>query len=438
MTGATTTRRERDALGEVEVPAEVLWGVHTLRAVENYGGDGVTLQDRPRLLEGLVAVKIAAARANVQCGVLDPDIGDGVVRAGREVLTGRWRDQFPINIVQGGGGTATNMNINEVLANRAAELLGWTRGTYDHVHPNDHVNRSQSTNDAYPTGLQVAAMATGAAALRDFEHLAASFADRAQQYPGVERLGRTCLQDALPVSIDATHRSHAHALERTTSELSEALSALRSVPLGVTAVGSGAGTPEGYRERAVALLGEETGLELVASPDGYDALAHLDPLLRVASALVRVMVVVAQTAQDLRFLSSGPISGIGEVRLPAVQVGSSMMPGKVNPVIPEYVMQVSFEVRGANHAIEAAVAAGELELNVMEPLIAKHLLAALHDAGRAARRFADSCVAGLEWNLAATRANLRGSLMEAVVKAADGGWDSATPASDDGGQPPRQ
>jgi aspartate ammonia-lyase len=231
------------------------------------------------------------------------------------------------------------------------------------------------------------------------------------------------------VTIDSTHASQARAIERTTASLSGALRALCAVPLGATAVGSGAGAPDGYRERAVAALGDETGLDLVPNEDAYDALSHLDPLLAVASALTRMMLVTAQAAQDLRFLSSGPIGGIGEVVLPAVQVGSSMMPGKMNPVIPEFVLQVGFEVRGARHIIEAAVAAGELELNVMEPVIAKHLLAALEEAGRAARCFADACVAGVEWNLETTSAHLRGSLMGAVALAADSGWEAA--AQDD-------
>jgi aspartate ammonia-lyase len=430
MTTGGETRVERDGLGEVEVPADVLWGVHTARAIANYGTDGVTLRNRPRLLEALVAVKIAAAGANMEHGALDAATGEAIVEAGREVLAGEWHDQFPINLVQGGGGTATNMNVNEVLANRAAELMGGTRGTYDRVHPNDHVNRSQSTNDVFPTGMQVATMTAGAGTLRDFDHLASTFAERARGYAGIERLARTCLQDALPIGIDATHASQARAVERTAGELRGALDALASVPLGATAVGSGAGAPDGYRERSVALLAEETGLDLVPAPDGYDALAHLDPLLSVASALNRVMLVIAQTAQDLRFLSSGPRGGIGEVTLPAVQVGSSMMPGKVNPVVPEYVMQVSYETRGAHHVIEAAVAAGELELNIMEPVIAKHLLTALEDGGRAARRFADLCIAGLQWNVEATAANLRGSLMDAVSHAAEAGWEAATATRD--------
>jgi len=423
------TRLERDPLGTVEVPADALWGVHTLRATRNSGtAEGVvTLPDRPALLRALVQVKIAAARANVEAGALAPEIGEAIATAGREVLQGRWHDQFPANLVQGGGGTGTNMNVNEVLANRAGELLGGARGAYDRVHPNDHVNRSQSTNDVYPTALQLATIASGSEALVDFEHLAATFDERAAAHAGMERLGRTCMQDALPLTVETTHRTHATALRRTASGFGRALDGLRAVPLGGTAIGSGAGTPPGYSDRVVALLAEETGIDLTPAPDRHDALANLDPVLSVAGALERVMLSMAQVAQDLRFLSSGPRGGIGEVALPPVQMGSSMMPGKINPVLPELVLQTSFEVRAARHVVECATAAGELELNVMEPVVAKHLLAAIADSGRTLRLFADACVAGLEWIPATTEAHLRGSLLDAVTSAAKSGWESTHP-----------
>jgi aspartate ammonia-lyase len=416
------TRTERDELGDVEVPADALFGAQTVRAVDNFTISGVTLAAEPELLDALLRVKIAAARANVEAEVLSPEIGASIVQAAREILAGEWRDQFPIDIVQGGGGTPTHMNVNEVLANRANQILGGDVGTYDRINPHDHVNRSQSTNDVYPTALQIAVLGGSESTLAGFHHLARMLERKADEFDELEHLGRTCLRDALPVSVSAMHRRDAHAIDRTSSVLGDALEPLRAIPLGGTVVGTGAGAPLAYRERVVELLAEETAQPLRATDDVYDAFAHLDPLLGVASAAKRMTMVTAQMAQDLRFLSSGPVGGIGEISLPPVQSGSSFIPGKVNPVIPELVLQISFEARGAYHTIEAAIAAGELELNVMEPVIARHLLAMLRDAGRVARILADRCIAKLTWNEDAVAANLRGSNAAIVASAADGGW----------------
>ncbi len=424
------TRTERDAIGAIEVPADVLWGANTARALENFGAEGVTtVADQEPLLRALIQVKIAAAWANLELGALSGDVAEAIIAAGREVLEGRWLDQFPLNLLQGGGGTSTNMNVNEVLATRASQLL---IGEGTRVHPNDHVNRSQSTNDVYPTALALAVLDAGATAVADAEHLQAVLAERAEAFRGLERLGRTCLRDALPVTIDATFRAHAYGVGRTAGALKVALSAMRQLPLGATAVGTGAGAPDGYGELILTVLSEETGLRLEPAADHHDALANLDPLLAVAGALERTMVVAAKIAQDFRFLYSGPVGGIGELELPVVQPGSSMMPGKANPVIPEFVIQTSFAVRGARHAIECAVAAGELELNVMEPVIAKTLLEAFSDSGRALRTFADRCVSGLEWNREVTKAHLTGSLLDAVGEVADAGWDSRLGVDEEG------
>lgn len=418
-------RIERDSLGEVRLDAGALYGAQTQRALGNFQVSGFTLRECPQLVRALVRVKIAAARANRDLGELDPDVADAIVRSGREVIDGQWEDQFPLDIVQGGGGTATNMNVNEVLANRAAELLGGPRGAYDRVHPNDHVNRSQSTNDVYPTAVQIAVLASGQETLSDFKHLALTLEEKATEYRDEERLGRTCLQDALPLPVSAGHRAQAHAVSRTSEDLRRALDGLRRVPLGATAVGTGFGAPTGYTETVLPYLGEEVGFELEAAPDPYDALANADPFVAVSSELARVMLVVSKIAADLRFLSSGPIGGIGELTFPSVQVGSSVMPGKVNPVIPELVMQVSYEVRGAAATIEAAVAAGELELNVMQPVIAKHLLRSLVDAGNAARLFADRCISGLRWNEDRLEENLEGSRKASVEDAMQRGYEAA-------------
>ena len=418
-------RTEHDSLGTVSVPGEALYGAHTVRALANFTVSGVSLRERPAFIAALGHVKAAAAGANAACGVLDGRLAAAIVEAAREVGRGEHDAEFPIDIVHGGGGTAVNMNANEVIANRANELLGGTRGSYDPVSPNDHVNRSQSTNDVYPTALALATVAVGRESLAGSERLAAAFAAKAAEYGDTERLARTCLKDAVPITIAATHDGQAHALRRTAAALARSLDDLLAVPLGATAVGTGIGAPAGYRERVLPLLAAESGLAVTGADDLADALSNLDGYVDVAAQLLRVAIVTGKIASDLRLLSSGPVGGLGEVRLPAVQVGSSIMPGKVNPVMPELMLQVGYEVRGAFAVVEAAAAGGELDLNVMEPVIVKHLLASLHDVGVACRLFAERCVDGLAWDRERVAANLAGSLAPAVERAARDGYAAA-------------
>jgi aspartate ammonia-lyase len=415
-------RMEHDALGDVAVPAAALYGAHTVRAMANFRVSGVTVADHPELVAALGQVKAAAARANLVCGVLEPDVAHAIRDAAREVARGEHDDQFPVPLVQGGGGTAINMNANEVIANRAAELLGGERGRYDRVHPNDHVNRSQSTNDVFPTAMAIATVTAGRETIAQLAKLEHAFRAKADEVGAVQRLGRTCLQDAVPLTVAQTHRAHAHALARTAAALAGALEGLLEVPLGATAIGTGIGAAPGYDEAVLDFLSQEAGLPVRRATDLFDALANLDQYVDVAAQLVRVALVAAKIAADLRFLASGPVGGIGEVRLPSVQVGSSIMPGKVNPVIPELVMQVSYEVRGTATIVESAVAAGELELNIMEPVIARHLLASLRDMGRTAALFAERCVDGISWDAEALEAHLAGSLAGAVDLAAEHGY----------------
>jgi aspartate ammonia-lyase len=419
----TEFRLERDALGEVAVPVGALFGAHTVRAVENFGVSGEAVRQRPDLVAAFGFVKSAAAQANAACGVLDERIAAAIRDAAREVARGEHDDQFPIDLVHGGGGTAVHMNVNEVIANLANERLGGRRGDYHPVHPNDHVNRSQSTNDVFPTALGLATVAVGGKAISCFEGLATTLMAKAAEAAGVERLGRTCLQDAVPLTVAQTHAAQAHAVTRTAAALERSLDALLAVPLGATAIGTGIGSPPGYRDLALRFLARESGLEARGAEDLFDALANLDVYVGVAAQVVRVSLVMAKIAADLRLLASG---AVGEVRLPAVQVGSSIMPGKANPVIPELVMQVSYEARGMATVVEAAVAAGELELNAMEPVIARHLLGSLHDVGRTAQIFADRCIAGLEWNEPALRGHLAGSLGGVVESAAELGYSQVS------------
>jgi aspartate ammonia-lyase len=418
-------RREADSLGPVEVPADALYGAHTVRALANFGGSGLTLGQEPELLLAMCEVKAACALANANLGEIDPEIASAIVAAADEVIAGAWRDQFPSAVVQGGGGTSTNMNVNEVLANRAGEILGARRGAYSAVHPNDHVNRSQSTNDTYPTAMSIACIRLGARAVVACRGLAKSFSRKASEYRGRDHLGRTCLQDAVPLPIAATHTAQARVIAGCANDLERAILALRDVPLGGTAVGTGIGAPRGFGRHAIAALNARTRLRLRPAGSVYASMAFLPQYLVVASAASRCAIHMARIAQDLRILSSGPAGGIGEIELPAVQVGSSLMPGKVNPVIPELVIQVSFAIRGAEAVVVMATAAGELELNAMEPVIVKHLLGSLRDLESAAAIFATRCVDGLSWNQGNVEAHLTGSLAGAVEKAVELGYESA-------------
>ncbi|MEZ5220580.1 MAG: lyase family protein [Ilumatobacteraceae bacterium] len=435
MTADHPTRTERDSLGPVEVPVDALWGVHTQRAITAFAVSGLRTADRPDLVVALAQVKIAAARANTACGVLDADLGRRLEAAAAEIVDGHHHDQFPIDLVQGGGGTATNLNANEVIANLASRTAGEPLGSHRPLHPIDHVNRSQSTNDVYPTALAVAVRSAGARAVTGLGALAGSLRRAGERQGDLERLGRTCVQDAVPLTVRDTHRAQAHAIERTAGALADALDRLLGVPLGATAIGTGIGAPDGYAERAVAELAALTGDRWVPSENRFDALAHLDEYVAVAAAAVQAAIVIGKLASDVRFWSSGPRGGIGELRLPAVMVGSSIMPGKVNPVIPELAIQVAYDVRAAASAVELAAAGGELELNVMEPVVTRHLLGALDELAAIGPRFADSCVDGWSWDAGAVARNLVGSVAPLVDAAGVVGYDAAARAANAAGAP---
>jgi len=414
----TEMRTDHDALGALEVPDDALYGANAARAAVNFAVDGPTLGQCPAVVRAYLEVKLAAARANVDAGALAPRDGDAIVAACRQLLDDLPEQAFPVPLVHGGGGTAANMNVNEVVASVANQRLGSVRGSDGSIDPHVHVNRSQSTNDTYPTVLRLVCIPEVEHLAGALEHLAGVYDIKAEEYDdGSQRLGRTCLRDALPVPIAATHRSQAVALRRVAGDLRTAGGDLHAVPLGATAVGTGAGAPNGYAERVVAYLGEATGLALRVSADPFDALASIDDLVAVADVLERAVLVLDRYARDLRLLSSGPVGGIGEVELPAVQVGSSMMPGKANPVMPELVLQVGLQVRAACSVVRGAAALGELELNVMEPVVIAELPRALRRLAQATELFADRCVRGLVWNLDRVQAHLEGSLLAATTVA---------------------
>ncbi|QNA91956.1 MULTISPECIES: lyase family protein [unclassified Microbacterium] len=400
-------------------PDSVLYGRQTKLGILNFGPGRRRLGDVPALVRNYAAVKSAAARANRELGVIDESIARAIIAATDEISTGLHDREFPTALVLGGGGTTTNMNVNEVIAARASQIAGMA------VHPNDHVNASQSTNDTYPTAMALTVLELAAHPLAALDDLIDAFDSKAAEYDDTVRLGRTCLQDAVTLTVGQTHRSHATALRRTAAGLRSAVDELTSVPLGATVLGTGIGAPDGYRERAVTGLASLTGLPLTSSDDLFDALAHLDPYAAIASAGVRVSLTMAKIAADLRLLSSGPGGGFAEVRLPAVQAGSSIMAGKINPAIPEYVMQLSYRIRGAGHTIEAAAAAGELELNVMEPIIMDALIDILDDIASSATVFAERCIRELTWDGARRASNADAGFDKWVTLAAEQGYDIA-------------
>jgi aspartate ammonia-lyase len=423
MTRVTETRVERDSLGDVAVPLNALYGAQTVRALGHSVGS-IRLADRPDLLRGLAHVKAAAATANAAAGALEQRLADAIKHAASEVIGGQWHDQFPIALVHGGGGTTTNFAINEVLANRASQLLGSGLGTYDVVHPLDHVNLSQSSNDVYPTALQLAVLERAAFTDAALTNVAQTLEDRAVEFGAMRRLGRTCLQDAVAVPVDAYHGAQARAVRRSAIALRNAVAALHDVPLGATVLGTGVGAASGYRRVVVEYLAARTELPLAPVADPFDSLAHLDPFLGVSAATATAGITLAKIAGDLRFLASGPKGGIAEVRLPAVQLGSSIMPNKINPVIPERVIQASFELRGARYIVECAVAAAEQDVNVMEPVIARQLLESLDLLTGIADVFALRCLADFTWDADVVERHLDGSLEQAVNRASEIGHDA--------------
>jgi aspartate ammonia-lyase len=363
-----SSRIERDPIGELEVPSDAYYGIQTERAVRNFPISG--LHAPADLVTATVLVKKAAAEANIALGRLAPRVGGAIVRAADEVLDGGLRDQFVVDVYQAGAGTSHNMNTNEVLANRAGELLGEPRGTYRVVHPNDHVNMGQSTNDTFPTATRLALLLRLPDLLAAARGLAASLRAKSEEFAGVLKVGRTHLQDAVPITLGQEFGGYAANIERAADWLETAAGQLRELNLGATAVGTGLNAGEEYVEAAVANLSRYTGLALRPAANLFRVTQSMGDVLAYSGALRRTAVELGKIGSDLRMLGMGPRAGLGEILLPAVQPGSSIMPGKVNPSVPEMVNQVCFQVIGCDAAIAAACEAGQLELNVMTPVIA--------------------------------------------------------------------
>jgi aspartate ammonia-lyase len=398
MTSITTWRREHDLLGDKDVPITAYYGVHTLRATENFPITGTPISIYPDLLVALAAIKMAAARANLQLGLLDTKRADAIVIAAQEIMDGKLHAQFVVDVIQGGAGTSTNMNANEVVANRALELLGHAKGDYRHLHPNEHVNMSQSTNDVYPTALKLAAYAGIFRLVAAMAHLRGAFEAKADEFKSHLKMGRTQLQDAVPMTLGQEFSTYAVMLGEDEQRLREAALLICEINMGATAIGTGINAHPDYAALVCANLREITGVPVVTAGNLIEATQDCGSFVQLSGVLKRVAVKLSKTCNDLRLLSSGPRVGLGEINLPPVQAGSSIMPGKVNPVIPEVVNQIAFEVIGNDVTVSFAAEGGQLQLNAFEPIIAHSLFKSITHLRAGCLTLADKCVSGITAN----------------------------------------
>ncbi len=395
-TTMNNTRIESDFLGEKEVPIEAYYGIQTLRAVENFPITGYRIHEE--LIKGFAMVKKAAALANMEVKHLYSGIGNAIVEAADELLEGKMHDQIIVDPIQGGAGTSINMNVNEVIANRAIELLGEEKGNYIVCSPNTHVNMSQSTNDSFPTAIHLSVLNMMEQLLSTMEDMHAVFEQKAEEFNHIIKMGRTHLQDAVPIRLGQEFQAYSRVIARDIKRIKQSRQHLYELNMGATAVGTGLNADPRYIEYVVKELADISGLPLVGAEDMVDATQNTDAYTEVSGALKVCMMNMSKIANDLRLMASGPRAGLGEISLPARQPGSSIMPGKVNPVLPEVINQVAFQVIGNDNTICLASEAGQLELNVMEPVLVFNLLQSLSIMKNAFRTFTDNCLKGIEAN----------------------------------------
>jgi aspartate ammonia-lyase len=398
------SRVERDSLGSLELPDAALYGIQTARALANFPVSG--LRAHPELVSAYLFVKKAAVLTNMELKVLDRALGSAILQAADDALTGKFNDQFVVDAYQAGAGTSFNMNVNEVLANRALELLGRKRGDYEYLSPNDHVNLGQSSNDTYPTASHVATIMAAVKLLDALEELALVFRRKGDEFKAIPKVGRTHLMDALPVTLGDEFRAYASALERGAQRIEQRRDDLRELPIGGTAVGTGAGSHRQFRDRIIQHLSELCAIEFIPARDSFEALQSRALLSAFSSALKELALELIRIANDLRLLASGPFAGLAEIELPVVQPGSSIMPGKVNPSMPECLNMICFQVVGNDTAVALAVQAGQLELNVMAPVITWNILQSLTLLANFLPVFGVSCVEGVRANEEKCRAYL--------------------------------
>jgi aspartate ammonia-lyase len=439
MVGDDQIRIESDLVGALEVPATARYGIHSVRAAANFARPGAQLlRDVPELCTAMGMVKLAAQRANERAGELDDGVGSAIGRAAVELIEDRagLRDDLIVPLMQGGAGTSINMNVNEVLANRALELLGRARGDYRHCHPNDHVNRSQSTNDVFPTALRVALMLRAQPLDRAARRLEGALRRVAREHDGARKLGRTQLQDAVAMTVGEEFDAWADAVARARRTLLVARDELAEVNLGGTAIGNGLTASDGYRGGVVGLLAAVSGLPVRGAVRGVSATTDSNALSGYSGALRGLALALAKFANDLRLLSSGPRGGLAELRLPPVQGGSSMMPGKINPVIAEFVNQIAFGVRGRDQTVAAALDAAQLQLHPMLPLIAGELLDSQNDLRCALDALRERCIEGIVVDVERAAELARHDLGELSRVAAHDGYALATAAATIDGDAP--
>lgn len=398
MEDVKKTRVESDLIGSREISDECLYGVQTLRGIENFSISKYHLNEYPLFINGLAMTKMAAARANHELGLLTDEQFQAITQACREILEGRFHDQFPVDMIQGGAGTSTNMNANEVIANRALEIMGHAHGDYAFCSPNDHVNCSQSTNDAYPTAIHLGMYATHLKLLPYLEDLIAAFRRKGEEFAHIIKMGRTQLEDAVPMTLGQTFNGFASILTDEIKHLNEAAADFLTVNMGATAIGTGICAEPGYAEKCIADLRDITGWDIRLSDDLVGATSDTSCLVGYASAMKRLAVKVNKICNDLRLLASGPRCGLGEINLPAMQPGSSIMPGKVNPVIPEVMNQICFKVIGNELCVTMAGEAAQMELNVMEPVMVQCCFESAELMMNGFRTLRTLCVEGITAN----------------------------------------
>jgi len=391
-------RHEHDLIGERQVPHEYYYGIQTLRALENFNISGVPLSHFPRLIEALAMVKLAAAKANYELKLLPKQVADAIIHACRDILNGKYHTQFVVDMIQGGAGTSTNMNANEVIANRALEVMGYEKGKYEFCHPNNHVNLSQSTNDAYPTALKFAIINSNLQLINNLRELISSFEMKADEFGNILKMGRTQLQDAVPMTLGQEFEAYATTLAEEVDRLDQNARLFLEVNMGGTAIGTGINADPEYSEKVIYHLRDITGMDIILAPNLIEATQDTGSFVMYSSALKRLAIKLSKISNDLRLLSSGPRAGLNEINLPPMQPGSSIMPGKVNPVIPEVVNQVAFKVIGNDLTVTLAAEAGQLELNVMEPVIAQSVFESIEMLKNGIATLMHRCIDGITAN----------------------------------------
>lgn len=396
LNGQKEYRVEKDFLGEKQIEADVYYGIQTLRASENFPITGYKIHEE--MINALAIVKKAAALANMDVKRLYEGIGQAIVQAADEILEGKWHDQFIVDPIQGGAGTSMNMNANEVIGNRALEIMGHKKGDYIHLSPNTHVNMSQSTNDVFPTAIHISTLKLLEKLLKTMEDMHSVFKQKAQEFDSVIKMGRTHLQDAVPIRLGQEFEAYSRVLERDIKRIKQSRQHLYEVNMGATAVGTGLNADPEYIKQVVKHLADISGLPLVGADHLVDATQNTDAYTEVSASLKVCMMNMSKIANDLRLMASGPRAGLAEISLPARQPGSSIMPGKVNPVMAELINQIAFQVIGNDNTICLASEAGQLELNVMEPVLVFNLLQSISIMNNGFRSFTDNCLKGIEAN----------------------------------------